>query len=129
MNTLVILVGGLVIGIAHLKMDLLIRKDSYRIILGVSVVLFLLCPVLILTGTFRHPVCGALLSPLMSLGLFRVGRRVFLAHVGREPIDTFFNWREGPTADRIFNIVYFVLATWLWLFTPLAAKQLVNLGL
>jgi hypothetical protein len=128
MDAMLFLVGGLVIGIAHFKMELLIRGESFKVILGISVVLFLACPALILAGVCRSLPCGALLSPLISLGLFRLCRKIFLSRVKREPVDTFLDWRAGLAADRIFNVVFFVSASWLWILTALAAKLLAKLG-
>lgn len=53
------------------KRELLIRDDSFRLILVVSFILFATGIVLHFTDAGRGSFCGALLSPLGSLGLFR----------------------------------------------------------
>ena len=128
MRIFIILTGGIVIGIAHFKMELLIQKQSFRIILWASILLFLACLMLILTGAISDPIYGALISPLVSLGVFRLCRRIFLRRMGREPSDTFLNWQDSLAADRLFNVVFFVLASWLWIISPLAAKLLFRLA-
>ena len=105
--------GGFVWVIALFKRELLARRRSFRIILGLSIVLFSVGVMLHLKEA-RYPASGALLAPLVSLGLYRLCRAIFIRHFKREPRDTWLNWAEGMSDDRLFNIVYFVLAGWIW---------------
>jgi len=121
--------GGLVFTIALFKRELLILKRSSEIVLLVSGALFVAGLVLHFTQATRDSTSGALLSPLLSLGLFRLFRRIFIQRFEREPRDTWFNWQAGMGADRLFNIVYFVSASCLWMFTTVAMIELDNAGL
>src|SRR5262249_36334615 len=88
-----VFIGGFVIYTAIMKRELLVQKRSFRIILLVSVVLFLVGLVdvaLYLLGVGRYFVSGALLCPLITLAQYRLSRKVFLKYVKREPKDTFF---------------------------------------
>lgn len=116
MNPYYFSIGGLVWIIALFKRELLIERKTFRIILVISIALFLTGLVHYFTAAGRYPGSGALLSPLLSLGVFRLFRSIFLMRLKREPRDTWLNWGEGMGADRVFNIMYFVLAAWLWIF-------------
>jgi hypothetical protein len=83
-----IAIGIFVIVIALFKRELLVNKNSLRVILGISVALFGVGLVLPFLPGGRGSAAGTLLSPLLSVGLFRVYRRLFLKRVGREPVDT-----------------------------------------
>jgi hypothetical protein len=100
--------GMLTIGIAALKRELLIEKHTFRIILALTIVLFLVGVLLHLRGATANSLAGALLTPLPSLLIFRFGRRIFIRRYERVPADTSFNWAKGLAADRFFNVVYFV---------------------
>ena len=115
LNPVLFSIGGLVWAIALLKRELLVRIVSFRLIFGISVVLFLIALTLYFTNAVGDAYYGALLSPLVSLTLFRAFRRLFIWRYQREPRDTFFRWEEGLDADRIFNIVFFVLTGLLWM--------------
>jgi hypothetical protein len=114
MDYFYIFIGGFVIYTALLKKELLIQKRSFRIILLVSVILFLIGLVdvaLYLIGMGRYFVSGALLCPLITLAQYRLSRKVFLKYVKREPKDTFFIYSGKDLGkDRLFNILYFTLA-------------------
>ena len=109
-------IGGLVFAIGIFKRDLLVRRDSFNIVLGLSIILSLAGLTLHFVTPGGCPGSGALLSPLLSLGLFRLCPGMFLVRFKREPRDTWLNWESGMGADRVFNIVYFVSAGWLWIF-------------
>lgn len=121
--------GGLVFGIALFKRELLIVNTSFKILLLISVVLFLVGLALHFTQAAQDSTSGALLSPLLSLALFRIFRRIFLQRFKREPCDTWFNWQVGMGADRVFNIVYFVSALFVWMFTTVGMIELAKAGL
>jgi hypothetical protein len=107
-------IGGIVMYVFLLKRELLVQKRSFRIILSVSIILFLAGMVdlaLYFMGRERYFVSGALLCPLITLAQYRLCRRVFLKYVKREPKDTFLNYSgEDMGQDRLFNILYFALA-------------------
>lgn len=128
MDPFYFVIGGFVIFIFIFKMEMLVRKESFRIILGISFLLFLIGLVLHFTEAGRSSLSGALLCPLLSLGLFRLLRRVFLRWFKHEPRDTFFNWNLGLDEDRIFNISYFAMAILLWMFVPFGMEQLAKVG-
>lgn len=110
-------IGGFVIYTALIKRELLIWEGSFRIILLLSVILFVLGLVdvaLYFMRGERYFVSGALLCPLITLAQYRLSRRVFLKYVKREPRDTFFIWRGGDLGkDRLFNLLYFIPAFWI----------------
>lgn len=110
--------------VALFKRELLIEKESFRLILGISIALFLAGLMLHFTEAGRDSSSGALLAPLLSLGLFRLCRKIFLKRYGREPRDTFFVWEAGLAADRFFNIAYFSLAGWLWMLAAIGMIEL-----
>jgi hypothetical protein len=103
-----IAIGIFVIVIALFKRELLVNKNSLRVILGISVALFGVGLVLPLLPGGRGSAAGTLLSPLLSVGVFRVYRRLFLKRVGREPVDTVFNSDRSLAPDRAFNLLYFM---------------------
>jgi hypothetical protein len=107
-------IGGIVLYTFLMKRELLVQKRSFRIILSVSIILFLAGIVdlaLYFKNRERYFVSGALLCPLITLAQYRLCRRVFLKYVKREPKDTFLNYsRKDLGPDRLFNILYFVLA-------------------
>jgi hypothetical protein len=119
MNPLLFCIGGLVFVIGIFKRELLVQANSFRIILAITVALFLIGLVLHFAYSGLYPGSGALLSPLVSLVLYRLSRNIFMATYEREPLDTWLNWSKGMGPDRIFNILYFVTAGCLW--TLLAA--------
>lgn len=121
-------IGGFVWVIALFKRELLVEKEGFRIILGVSITLFLAGLILHFTVAGQQSGAGALLAPLLSLGMFRLCRRLFLKRFNREPRDTWLNWSEGMGADRVFNIVYFVSTLWLLMFTTIGMMELAKVG-
>jgi hypothetical protein len=121
-------IGGLVFAIALFKRELLVRKDRFRLILGISSVLFLAGITIHFMATGQDSAHGALLVPLISLGLYRLCYKIFVAHFRREPRDTWLNWAEGMAADRLFNIVYFVSAFWCWMLVTIFMSALAKRG-
>src|SRR5829696_7631183 len=121
-------IGGLVFSIALFKRELLIINRSFKILLFVSIGLFLAGLALHFTEAIEDSTSGALLSPLLCLGLFRTFRRVFVRQFNREPRDTWFNWQSGMGADRVFNIVYFSSALCVWVFTTVGMIEIAKAG-
>ena len=121
--------GGLAIWTLIIRPELLRGGKVGRVLLAVSVVLFLVGITLHFTSTARDSASGALLSPLPSIGLFRICRNVFLKLFGREPRDTYLNWQPGLGPDRVFNIVYFSLAFLLLMLGTIGMMKLAKIGL
>jgi hypothetical protein len=121
-------IGGLVFAIGIFKRELLITRASFRLILGISVILFFVGMALHFTAAGRDSACGALLVPLLSLGLFRLCRRAFVRRFQREPKDTWLNWDDGLGPDKVFNIAYFVAAFWLWMLVTVLMLELAKAG-
>ena len=113
--------GTFVIGIALFKRELLFRTKSFRIILAISAVMFFIGSVLSVAKP--EPSVGALLSPMVCLGLFELMRRLFHTLLKRDPADTFNNWQSGMAADRLFNIAYFSLAFMCCAVVPVAVER------
>jgi hypothetical protein len=126
MNLFYFVIGGFVLLIFVFRSQLLIQEDSFKLILGISVVLFVAGLTLHFIG--REDGSGALLCPLISLGLYRLFRKVFLRCFKHEPRDTVFNWTRGMGEDRVFNILYFMFAFCLWVLLPFGMEQLVKVG-
>lgn len=114
MNPILFSLGGLVFVIGIFKRELLVQRKSFTVILVISVVLFLAGLVLHFAYNGIYPGSGALLSPLVSLTLYRWFSSIFAATYRRQPVDTWLDWREGMGPDRIFNILYFVTAGVSW---------------
>lgn len=124
MNPVYFTIGGLVIYVFIFRRELLVQPDTYRIILAISISLFLAGLLLQFIKTDRDFMSGALLCPLICLGLFRLCRRVFLQRFKHEPRDTFLDWQTGLTEDRLFNILYFAVAGILWMIVPFIVNTL-----
>lgn len=125
-------IGGFVIYTALMRRELLIQRKSYRVILLISVILFLVGLAdlaLYILGEGRYFVSGALLCPLITLAQYRLSRRVFLKYVKREPKDTFFIYSgEDLGKDRLFNILYFGLAFAILIFVTGGLENLTKVG-
>ena len=128
MDPLLISVGLLVFAIALFRRELLVERESFRLILGVSVLLFIAGLALHFNAAWRDSACGALLVPLISLGFYRLCRRIFLWRFKREPRDTWFDWSPGMGADRVFNIVFFVCGGWLWMLITILMLEFAKAG-
>jgi hypothetical protein len=128
MDYLYFIIGFFVAGIALFKRELLVQKHTSAIILAISVALFVLGIALHFTDWGRQAPSGALLTPLMSLALYRFCRTLFLKRLDHEPIDTYMDWSPGMAADRLFNIVFFVLSAWLVMFNAIGMRELVKRG-
>jgi len=123
MDFLYIFIGLFVVFIGLFKRELLIERETFRIVLRVSVLLFFIGVTLHFFQFGKQSSCGALVMPLISLGLFRVYRRVFLKVVKREPIDTFLNSQPGLGADMLFNFLYFVSSIFVGMFITLGMME------
>jgi hypothetical protein len=128
MNILYIFAGLFVFAIAVFKRDLLIHRDSVRVVLAVSIVLFFASLALHFTTAGRHSNSGALLGPLISLGWYRLCRRAFLRHFKREPRDTLFDWNPELRSDRCFNVVFFASTPLLVMLLAIGMLKLARAG-
>ena len=115
MDLLYFLPGGLVVALFILRREFLNEELSFKIVLGISSSLFIIGVILKLIGPQPNPGSGAFLSPLIALLAYRLARYIFKHKLGREPRDTWLDWREGMGADRVFNILYFSLALLIWI--------------
>ena len=120
--------GGLAAWILILRRELLDDKRTFRTLVWISSALFVIGVVLHFTNLAQRSACGALLAPLISLGLFRICRRVFVKRFSRDAKDTYLNWQGGLGPDRIFNIVYFSLSCLLLMACTIGMVELAKAG-
>jgi hypothetical protein len=113
MDYVYVLIGLFVVFIVLFERDLLAEPATFKIIFGASSAMFLAGLVVLYTERGKFSMSGALLYPLISLGLYRLSRWYFMRRFNREPQDTFMHWSQGMAEDRLFNISYFVAAFWL----------------
>ena len=128
MDTLYFSIGGFVFVIGIFKREMLVREESFRPILTVSVVLFAAGLIIHFTEAGRDSACGALICPLISLGWYRFCRKVFVKRFGHEPRDTWNIWDDDMGADRLFNIVYFGSVGWLLMLVTVGMLELAKRG-
>lgn len=124
MDLVYFVAGGFVIAVALFRRDLLFRPETFKIILGISAVLFTAGLVLILIKRAKSNMEGALLSPMVSIGLFWTMHKLFRLWLKRNPEDTYMNWKSGLGPDRVFNIVYFTSAFICWALVTALAPEL-----
>jgi len=110
MDYIYTLIGAFTIWVALFSRELLVNRTSFKVVLGISIALFSAGLLLHYQERGKYSMAGALLYPLISLGLYRFGRWFFVRRFNREPRDTFLSWAQGMTDDRIFNVVYFAAA-------------------
>jgi hypothetical protein len=128
MDYIYIPLGMLIPVIALFKRELLVQRESFMIILLVTIILFVAGLGLHFAVGDKDSSCGALLAPLFSLCLYRCCRRLFLRQCEHEPRDTYLNWETGLAADRIFNIVFFGGSFLLFVLTTLGMIKLARTG-
>jgi hypothetical protein len=124
MNPVAFFLGGFVLSIAWFRMDCLIRRNSFIIILWISVLSSVVGISLIVAYGFSY-LAGFTFCPLLTLGLFRLLLWMFLKWVKREPIDTFLKW-DAAFPDALFNVLYFMLGGVILVFVPILAARLRN---
>lgn len=110
MDKIYFALGSFVICIAFFKRQLLFAPESHRIVLGIAATMFVVGAVLVFGRLQPNSAAGALMNPIISIGLFSVMRKLFRWQFDRDPRDTFLNWTPGMAADRFFNISYFFFA-------------------
>jgi hypothetical protein len=123
-----VFIGMFVILIALFRREWLIQKQTFRVIMLISFIMFAVGLILHFTTVGRATPSGALLAPLLTLGFFRISLRIFLRRLQHEPKDTYLNWKAGLGADRIFNIVFFTVAGWLLLCSIIGMDALAKAG-
>ena len=128
MDVIYFSIGGLVLMIVIFKREFLVWKQTFMPVLLVSLILFCAGIILHFMQFSRDSKSGALLCPLLSLGLYRFCRALFLKWTKREPRDTFLNFDSGLARDNLFNLVYFPLAIGTWLLTTLITYKLAQAG-
>ena len=128
MDLLYFFTGAFVFFVALIRRELLIEKQTFTIVLGVSVALFLAGIALHFTAVGRYSMSGALLAPLLTLWLFTLCRKLFIMQFKHEPRDTFLDWQAGMGEDRVFNIVYLALAILLVVLSAVGMEKLAKMG-
>ena len=123
-----IFTGGFVIGIFIIKREWLIQQSSFRVILAVSWILFLVGIAFHFAKPSLYSSSGALIAPILTLGLFRFSRKVFVERFKHEPRDTFLNSGAGLAADMVFNFTYFVSAIFLLMISSVGIEKLAKAG-
>jgi hypothetical protein len=106
MDALILLVGLWINGLFLFRREWLMEEEKYQLILRIAGIGFLVGLALHLLDGMRFYTSGALLAPLLALGLFRLFRRIFIMRFGREPRDTHISAGPGMAADSFFNILY-----------------------
>lgn len=120
--------GGFVIWLLILRRETLDNDKTFRMLLTISLVLFVIGAIYHFTPAGRESACGALLAPLPSLGLFRVCRKLFVRRTGREPKDTYLDWDPALAPDQLFNVIYFSLSFVLLMLTTIGMIELGKRG-
>lgn len=100
--------GLFVFGIFLIKRDWLFKRKSFNVILVITVLLFLTGLIIRFIEQWQTSFSFALLTPLLSLVIFRLYLKLFLMIKKREPKNTFHRWDDGENlgADRLFNAVF-----------------------
>jgi hypothetical protein len=121
-------VGFFVFFIFGLKLDLLLRKTTFKVVLAIAGAVFLIGLVFHFTAEASHTAAGALFAPLPMLGYFWLLRKVFLKWVHREPIDTDMNWTPGLVKDRTFAFAFLFGAMFIIFVLTIGAERLAKAG-
>jgi hypothetical protein len=119
-----LVLAALILTIFFFARQLLIERPSRQIIFGISLALFVTAVFLTLFNGSEPILFPSLMSPLISLGLFLLMRKLFVRWTQREPRDTFLDWRSGLAADRWFNILYLCLTIWVLFLLYVGAAQI-----
>ena len=127
-DLLFIAVGMLVPVVVLFKRELLMKAGASGTIFAISLALFIIGLAFHFTDVGRHSASGALLTPLMSFGLYRLFRTWFMAYAKHEPRDTYMDWTPGMAVDRVFNIVYFTAAFMLTALNAIGMEGLAKRG-
>lgn len=120
--------GGFVFVIFIFKRELLVHRKSFSWVLAVTILLFVIGLITQFTEAGRSSASGALFCPLLSLGLYRLCRKLFLSRFKHEPKDTYLDWSPGLGPDRLFNILYLTLAVCLWISIPVLVHRVTKAG-
>jgi hypothetical protein len=120
--------GFFVFAIFGLKLELLLHKAAFVVILAVAVAAFITGIVIHFTDEASHSAAGALFAPLPTLGYFWLLPRFFVKWVHREPIDAAMNWTPGLVKDRTFAFA-FLFGSMLIIFAAIVgAERLAKAG-
>lgn|GEM_PF-2311135 len=121
-------VGLFVFVIFGLKLELLLKKSSFKIVLVIAAAAFLIGVVVHFTEEASDSTAGALLAPLPMLGYFWLLRKLFLKWVHREPIDTAMNWTPGLVKDRTFAFAFLFGSMFIIFVAIIGAERLAKAG-
>lgn len=111
-----------VLAITFFRRELLIESGSRKIIFGISLALFVAAVLASIFMRSTPTLFPSLMNPLVSFGLFLLMRKLFVRWKHREAIDTSLDWRSGLAADRLFNVLYFALGTFLMFLLWMSAE-------
>jgi hypothetical protein len=128
MDLVYVFLGAMPVLVFLGKRELLIKGESFRLILAISLALFCAGLTLHFTDVGRYSTSGALLAPLTTLGLFRLLRKVFVKLRKREPRETFLESEPGLGPDMLFNFVYFVFSFALLMLLAVGMERLAKAG-
>jgi len=110
-NTYQFILGMFIVVIFLLKVNWLVEKYSFRIVLSLTVALFMIGIVSMFVNPTIRIMPNYLVVPLISLLLFRLCRWIFILYLKREPCNPFdlvYDMTPGLFWDRLFTISYFV---------------------
>ena len=127
-NFIYVSLGISVIFIDGVREDLLIREASYKTILVLSSVLFVLGIIVHFTAPLDSWAAGALFAPMLTLIYFRLCLKWFVRWQRREPVDTTLNWTPGLVKDRTFGFAFSLGGVAILLGTIWATHQLAKAG-
>ena len=114
---------------ALINRDLLVQKRSSWAIFIASVIMFSIGLILHFTEIGKYSTSGALLCPLITLGQYWLSRKIFLRYFKREPKDTFFIYvGKDLNKDRVFNLLYFIPATFILVLITYGMEKLAKAG-
>lgn len=118
LNMVLLGIGMLGMIVFMFKRELFISPKSFKILLVVSILLFISAYVLPLFDAFKNRPVNVLKHPIFALLLYRALRAFFREMNDREPKNTFWmmHWEKGIWADTMFNVSYWIICVILFIF-------------
>ena len=120
--------GLFVFFVFGLKLDLLLKRTTFKVVLTIATMLFAVGLVLHFTAEASHSAAGALLAPLPMVGYFWLLHKFFVRWVNREPIDTAMNWTPGLVKDRTFAFAFLFGSVLIIFVLTIGAERLAKVG-
>jgi hypothetical protein len=121
-------IAFLVIAIFTMKLELLLQRSSFKVIVVFAVGAFVLGIFVHFTHGRHDSATGLLFAPLLVVSYFWVLRQLFLKWARREPINTAANWAPGLVKDRTFAFAFLFGALAIMFLTTVAAERLAWAG-